>query len=208
MTIDGEKALCRLALASALMQVALILGSWLWSAAFPDSTVRSLLSPSGIRWFFGSFVGNEASPLLVWMLLLGMAAGSVRSSGVLRGMAHIFLPRNHTLTSLQKFAARSSLVLLALEIAVVALLTLTPHALLLSVTGELFPSSFSIAFVPIVAFVSVTVSIVYGLLGNVYHSLVDVVRGLCYDANILVPLLLLYVLANQLYHSVGYVFAL
>ncbi len=208
MRIDAGKVLCRLSLACALMQVALILGSWLWSAARPDSAVRSLLSPGGIRWFFGSFVGNEASPALVWIVLAGMAAGSLRSSGVLRGMVRLFLPAGRPLTSLQKFAARCSLALLAVEMAVVVLLTLPPHALLLSVTGELFPSSFSIAVVPIVAFVCVTVSVFYGLLGHVYQSLSDVVRGLCHDADALTALLLLYVLACQLCHSVAYVFAL
>lgn len=50
-------------------QVVLILTSWLLTAAMPESFPRSLLSAEGIRWFFGRFVGNVESPLLVWLLL-------------------------------------------------------------------------------------------------------------------------------------------
>ena len=40
--------------------IVFILGSWLWSAAMPSSSIRPLLSESGIRWFFGTFVANLA----------------------------------------------------------------------------------------------------------------------------------------------------
>lgn len=32
--------------------IVFILGTWLWSATMPSSPIRSLLSESGIRWFF------------------------------------------------------------------------------------------------------------------------------------------------------------
>ena len=52
----------------AILQVALFLVSWLITAASPETTVRSLLSNEGIRWFFGSVVDNVASPPLVWIV--------------------------------------------------------------------------------------------------------------------------------------------
>ena len=54
-------------------QALLFLVSWLVTAMMPDTAVHSLLSSEGIRWFFGSFVGNVASPVLVWLLILAMA---------------------------------------------------------------------------------------------------------------------------------------
>ncbi len=208
MRIDLEKTACRLTVACVLAQVALVLLSWLWSAAIPDSAVRSLLSPQGIRWFFGGFVGHEASPMLVWLVLAALAVGSVRSSGVVACVTRCLLRRPVSLTPLQRFAVRSTLALLLVEVGAVAVLTLPPHAILLSVTGRLFPSSFSIALVPIVAFVCVTVSVFYGLLAGTFHSLADVCRGVCSESGALGPWLLLYVVACQLCHSVFYVFSL
>ncbi len=207
MRINPEKLVYRLTLACALAQVALVLLSWLWSAAMPDSSVRSLLSSQGIRWFFGGFVGHVASPFLVWLLLGVWAVGSLRSSGVVTSAVHFFASTPSLLTPLQKFAVRSTLALLLLEGGAVAVLTLPPHAILLSVTGRLFPSSFSMALVPIVAFVCVTVSMFYGLLAGTFRSLSDVCRGICSTNHALGPLALLYVVACQLFHSLCYVFS-
>ena len=208
MRIDTEKVIGRLTFAAVAAQVALVLLSWLWSAAFPDSMVRSLLSSQGIRWFFGSFVGHEASPVLVWLVLAVLAAGSLRSSGALGCVARYLSLRSRSLTPLQRFAARSTLALLLVEAGAVAVMTLPPHAILLSVTGHLFPSSFSVALIPTVAFVCVTVSVFYGLLSGTYHSLSEVCRGVCSASRMLGPLVLLYVVACQLLHSVFYVFSL
>ncbi len=208
MRTDPEKLVYRLTLVGALAQVAMVLLSWLWSAAMPDSPVHSLLSAQGIRWFFGGFVEHLASPVLVWLLLAVLAVGSLRSSGVVSCVVRFFSGKPTALTSLQKFAVRSTLALLLLELAVVAVLTLPPHAILLSVTGRLFPSSFSLALVPIAAFVCVTVSLFFGLLAGTYHTLSDVCRGICSASKALGPLVLFYVVACQLCHSVFYVFEL
>ena len=61
-------------------QLALILLSWLVTAAFPELPMRSVLSSEGIRWFFGSFVSNQLSPLLIYFIMAVMAVGAcVRS---------------------------------------------------------------------------------------------------------------------------------
>ena len=41
-----------------LAQIAVILLSWLITAANPDWALHSLLSSEGIRWFFGSLITN------------------------------------------------------------------------------------------------------------------------------------------------------
>lgn len=56
--------------------IVFILGSWLWSATMPSSSIRPLLSESGIRWFFGTFVANLAKPLLIWIILFDVAIGA------------------------------------------------------------------------------------------------------------------------------------
>lgn len=59
-----------------LAQIVLVLASWLITAAMPDVFPRSLLSPEGIRWFFGTFTANLQSPWLVWLLLISIAWGN------------------------------------------------------------------------------------------------------------------------------------
>ena len=66
-----------------LAQIVLVLASWLITAAMPDVFPRSLLSPEGIRWFFGTFTANLQSPWLVWLLLISIAWGTLRASGLL-----------------------------------------------------------------------------------------------------------------------------
>ena len=82
-----------------LFQGILILASWLWTAARPESDVRSLLSSVGIRWFFGTFADNEASVLLVWLLLLSIAWGTFLQSGMAEAVRNIFHLQPHQLSS-------------------------------------------------------------------------------------------------------------
>ena len=80
--INRSHLLSYVALALIIAQVALFLVSWLITAARPEIAMHSLLSSEGLRWFFGQFVQNLATPVLVWLLLLSVAYGCVVSSGL------------------------------------------------------------------------------------------------------------------------------
>lgn len=188
-----------------LGQVIVILGSWVWSAAMPESYVRSLLDDAGIRWLFGTFVANLSNPLLVWIIILDISFGMCAESGLLGSFKMRFMPYQAALDSQTKSGLRASGVLLVIEIAVVVILTLLPHAVLRSVTGSLFPSSFSVSIIPIVAFVGVTLSICYGLFSGTLHNYKDVVKCACHGGNNLKTILVIYVLAVELYYSIVYV---
>ena len=87
-----------------LAEVLLILVSWLLSATMTEG-VRSLLSTEGIRWFFGQFTSMQASPWLVWLLLLSVAWGSVSGSGLIASLTR----RGGTTTPCWLTCARSIL---------------------------------------------------------------------------------------------------
>ena len=154
-----------------LLQVAVIIVSWLVSAAMPDVPIHSLLSSEGIRWFFGTFVDNLLTPLLVWLLLLSMAWSTVSKSRLLSSW------NDRTVSTGRRMALRTSLAVALMLVAVVALLTAVPNAILLSATGELFPSSFSRSIVPVVCFIVTVTAMVYGFLQGNISSLFA-----CYDA--------------------------
>ena len=178
-----------------LAELILILVSWLLSATMTEG-VRSLLSSEGIRWFFGSFVGIMASPLLVWLLLSLIALGSLQKSGLLT------MQQSYR----EKVALRSALLLLILYVAVILLLTVTPNAFLLSITGSLFPSAFSRSLVPIIAFGIVLMSISFGVMSGRINSLPAVLETLSFGISKGAELFVLYILIMQLYESLWFVF--
>ena len=173
-----------------LAQLLLVLGSWILSAALPMSGIRSMLSGEGIRYFLGHFADLMATPLLVWLLLLAMAYGVGLHSGIC-----------HATHSFRSSRARLiALLFAAAYLTVVLLMTVTPHAVLLSASGTLWPSPFSASLVPLTAFGLAMVAAVYGIvagtitsLADIYESFVDGIRR----AAVLLPICLLFVLIYE-----------
>ena len=202
------------ALILVVAELLLVILSWLLSATRLEG-VRSLLSSEGVRWFFGSFTEMVASPLLVWLLLGLCAWGCLQRSGLLTfSPFHLFTSSPFhfftfsPLAYRDKIAMRVSLVFLVLYLVVIALLTLTPHAILLSATGSLFPSAFSRSLVPIVCFGLCLVSLVFGLISGRLHGLADILEALSTGIAQGAPLIIIYLFAIQLYESLQFVFNL
>ena len=180
----------------AIAQVLLVIASWLFSAMMAEG-VRSLLSDEGLRWFFGSFTSMLATPALVWLLLLSMAFGCLYQSGLLSTGLNGY--RAHV-------AWRVVVLLLILYLSVLVSLTAMPHAVLLSSTGQLFPSPFSRAIVPVVSFGIILSSIAYGWTSGRFNSIESVVGSLSFGLAKAAPLFVLYVMLMQFYESLRFVF--
>lgn len=206
MPMKGEKTVRKaytiVATALICCQVAVVIGSWIAAAAMPETTtVRSLLSGDGIRWFLGMFAENLATPYLVWLITLSLAFGAFCKSGIADALAG-----RMKIDAQIRFAFK----LVACEVAVFVLvllsLTIVPHAILLSVTGDLFPSSFSRSLVPVISFAVCVFSISFGVVVGRVKCAWDVFSfpstGLAYAA----PLFLIYILLAQLYFSIAWVF--
>ena len=179
-----------------LAQLLLMLVSWIWSAAMPASGVRSMLSSEGIRWFLGHFTEMLATPLLIWILLLAAAYGCVVSSGLLRGQHSYRAQRARVVTVL--FAV--------IYVGVILLMTIIPHAVLLSADGSLWPSPFSASLVPLVSFGVTAAALIYGTVSGSFLTLGQVTQALVKGLQMTAPLLLLYILLAQLYFSLSFVF--
>lgn len=196
-------------------QLALILLSWLITAAFPELPIRSLLSSEGVRWFFGSFTANQLTPLLAWFITAVMAVGACVRSRLwaafctkISGLLH---RRDSTdgrqgLHYRERIGLRLALAEFMVYVVIMLLLTVVPHAILLSVTGELFPSAFSSSLIPSLSFVLIVMSLSYGVASGTVDSVARMhqvlVGGLEAGARI-VPA---YVIGVQLYMSLLYVF--
>lgn len=183
------------------LQILLFIVSWMTAAVIPMSPVRSLLSAEGVRWFFGMSAENLSNQFLLNIVLLGIALGAFRTGGLLS------LMKVRRFTSYrQRFAIQMVIFELLIIIAAMLYLTVAPHAILLSASGNLFPSSFSDSLVPVLLISLCLFSITYGIASGTYRSLPDVYHGLTASFSMFVPILLLYILAAELYFSFCFVY--
>lgn len=189
-----RRLLNNLTVALALSWCLLVLLSWLLSAMMVDG-VRSMLSSEGIRWFLGHAVYGLCHPLLVWLLMAAMAWGCVTKSRLLTGG-----------DMRRKAGLRVAALLLLLCVAVVALLTALPHAVLLSATGTLWNSPFSHAFIPMLCFTVVLCCMGYGLVVRSFTSVSDITGSLVEGMAKAAPLIMVYMIAMLFYGSFCYIF--
>ena len=212
LTKEGLGVVC---LTLFLSEALLFILSWLLSATRMEG-VRSLISSEGIRWFFGSWQTLFASPLLVWLLLCLIAWGCLRKSGLIKlftfhsslftSLSSLFTFHSSLFTYRDRLALRVSLVFLVIYLVILALLTLTPHAILLSATGHLFPSAFSRSLVPVIAFGVCLVSVTFGLVSGRLRSLADILDALSTGIAHGASLIVVYLFAIQLFESFRFVF--
>ncbi len=200
--MKSDRTIACIALTLGIVELLLALVSWLLGATTDSNTIRSMLSSEGIRWMFGHFAEMLSSRYLVWLVLLSIASGPLWDCGIFR----VF----HLKRSLL-YRERTALFLvgglLLIIIASMLLLTAVPHAVLLSVTGDLYPSPFSESIVPVASFSIALLSVVYGGITSVFSSLTDVYHSLVRGVSRCAPLFLFYILIFQLIYSVRFIFS-
>ena len=93
-------------------------------------------------------------------------------------------------------------------VVVLALLTLMPHAVLLSAVGRLFPSSFTNGLVPVLAFAVGAMSLTYGFMVGKLKTVYDAFLLMSGGVAAVAPLVVVYVFVAELYHSILFVFVI
>ena len=174
-----------------LAQMLLVLVSWVLSVT-TDGGVRSLISGEGIRWFLGNVNDILLSPALVWLLLLSLAFGCLRR-------AFKNYPLRCSKGLLWAFA------FLLVYVVVILLLTITPHAILLSATGSLSHSPFTRALAQLLTVGLLLFAVVYGVVTNAFRSLGEIVESMVTGIQQAAPLLFLYLMFIQFYESLLFV---
>ena len=197
------KYIARLALVLGVFQLIAVLGSWVLKAVNPELPIRSLLSAEGIRWMVGSIGDNLAGRGLVWLLLGSMAFGSVKFCGILD------VPRKWKAMSFwDRFGVMVALAELLVIVVLTLLLTVLPHAVLLGVTGNLYPSSFSKSLFFIICLSVCLICVSFGVVSSRLRSLEEVCDCLVAGISYTLPLWLIYILAIELYASLRFIFVL
>lgn len=186
-----------------LLLVVVVVGSWMVSVAMPGCGFRSMLSQEGIRWFIGHFADIQRSKTLVWLLLAAISSGAWRGSRLSGTLRRVF--RHESVSYHERLGLRTSAVVLAIFIGLVGYLVLAPHAVLRGATGGLVPSPFFTGIIPIVCFTVLAVSSIYGLVSRTYKTIPHLFRALCHGIAQFAPVIVLYILATQLIHSIAFV---
>ena len=183
-----------------LFQIMVVILSWMIKTIYPDFNGRSLLSGEGVRWFLGNFTNNVASNILVWIILIGLSWGSIRASNILQ-----VFKRSHTLSYRERLGFRVVLIEIMIWGIVIVLLSFIPHAAMLSITGQLFPSSFSKSIVPLIAFIALFSSITYGLIIRRLRKGNLIIEALSNGIKQIAPYIIIYIILVQLIYSIKFV---
>ena len=183
-----------------LLQIMVVILSWMIKTIYPDFNGRSLLSGEGVRWFLGNFTNNVASNIFVWIILIGLSWGSIRASNILQ-----VFKRSHTLSYRERLGFRVVLIEIMIWFIVIALLSFIPHAAMLSITGQLFPSSFSKSIVPLIAFIALFSSITYGLIIGRLRKGNLIIEALSNGIKQIAPYIIIYIILVQLIYSIKFV---
>lgn len=183
-----------------LFQIMVVILSWMIKTIYPDFNGRSLLSGEGVRWFLGNFTNNVASNILVWIILIGLSWGAIHASHILQ-----VFKRSHTLSYRERLGFRVVLIEIMIWFIVIALLSFIPHAAMLSITGQLFPSSFSKSIVPLIAFIALFSSITYGLIIGRLRKGNLIIEALSNGIKQIAPYIIIYIILVQLIYSIKFV---
>ena len=183
-----------------LLQIMVVILSWMIKTIYPEFNGRSLLSGEGVRWFLGNFTNNVASNILVWIILIGLSWGAIHASHILQ-----VFKRSHTLSYRERLGFRVVLIEIIIWFTVIALLSFIPHAAMLSITGQLFPSSFSKSIVPLIAFIALFSSITYGLIIGRLRKGNLIIEALSNGIKQIAPYIIIYIILVQLIYSIKFV---
>ena len=193
-----------------MLQLLIVFSSWLITAAFPEVNINSLLSGRGLRWFAGQFTNNLKSNMLVWLILLSIDWGVYKTSG-LHNILCKLLRRHYNFSELryrERVGIRLVLFGFLCFIALSIVFTMLPEAPLLSVTGSLFPSSFSSGLVPALSLIVVVSSLSYGIACGKLKTLSEIYNSISSGLMFCSKLFPMYILLVQLFYIIVYVFNL
>lgn len=192
-----------LSLVLIVAQALLVVCSWILTAAKPNIHMRSILGSDGLRWLFGTFVDNISTPMLVWMLLLGVALGLLWASGLPRALRSY-----RKITGYERMALLVVLWEVVAIVVAIVLLAFVPHAVLLSALGTLLPSSFSASAFPMFTFTLSIIAITYGSITGAFRSVAGMFVAMSDGVGALSPLMVLYAIGMEFYCSLVWVFSL
>lgn len=188
-----------------LLHILLVISSLFFSSAgYP---VNNILSSEGLRWSFLNTVSNVLHEPLIYLIGFFLSWGAFKRSGLDKALLRLFFGRKGTPLSFRQRRALWFVLLLSLLFVVMLLvLVLLPQGILVSVTGQVFPSPFSTGLVPTCMLALVLVSVTYGVIGNTLRTFHEVVQSVYCGLGEYAGWILVYIVGAQFYACLMYIF--
>lgn len=184
-----------------VLQIAVVMGSWVASVLYPELAIRSMFVGESVRWFWSTLADNMSSTILVWLLL----SGAMTELFVGGGLSKAIVSYKQT-TDYERMALMVVAWELVAMFMVLFLLAFVPHAVLLSALGTITPNSYLDSFVIMLIVGVCIMSLTYGMVTGRYASFVDAYGAAASGVATTAPLVIVYLLAAELYCSVVWVF--
>ena len=184
-----------------VLQIAVVMGSWVASVLYPELAIRSMFVGESVRWFWSTLADNMSSTILVWLLL----SGAMTELFVGGGLCKAIVSSKQT-TDYERMALMVVAWELVAMFIVLFLLAFVPHAVLLSALGTITPNSYLDSFVIMLILGVCIMSLTYGMVTGRYASFVDAYGAAASGVATTAPLVIVYLLAAELYCSVVWVF--
>lgn len=192
-------------LIESLLHILLVVSSLVFSSAgYP---INNILSSEGLRWSFMNVVSNVLNDYLALLIGFLMTWGAFKRSGLDSALVRLFCWKHGVPFSFrQRRALWFVLFMTILIFALLSVLVFSSHGILVSVTGRVFPSTFSQGLLPVVMLAVVLVSITYGTIGNTLRSFHEVVQSVYCGLGIYAGWIPVYMLGAQTYACLLYIF--
>ena len=192
-------------LVEVLLHILLVISSLvLSSAGYP---VNNILSSEGLRWSFLNAVSNVLHEPLFYLIGFFLSRGAFKRSGLDKALLRLCIGmRGVPLSFRQRRALWFALLLTLLFVLLLLVLVLFPQGILVSVTGRVFPSPFSVGLVPTCMVALVLVSVTYGVIGNTLRTFHEVVQSIYCGLGEYAGWILVYLLGAQSYACLMYIF--
>lgn len=188
-----------------IAEVFIIFLSWMLCTVYPEIPIRSMLSDEGIRWLFGHITENINGFIIIYIIMIGMTYGTIKASGFIGRIKRLAKHKEET-DYRDKMAFIAICAELTIYVLSMALLALKPHAILLSATGNLYPSSFSVSIIPslcsIVCLMMWTFAFFTKSMTSVYNCISSLVDGI----KAVAPLIVAYIFIWQLIQTIYFIF--
>lgn len=139
----------------------LMLGSWVLSIL--GLPLNNILSSEGLRWFFRLRFNPMEAQVIGFVLMTIISLGAITDSGLWGDLLLLFNRNQRPLNMRQRRALFAVLILVIFSVFAFLLLIMAPSAILLSVTGHLWPSPFIVGIIRGFVINLLFQSMVYGL---------------------------------------------
>ena len=189
-----------------LLEVIIIVASWIVSVLWQEYGFTPLISYRGIRWMVGELPEIVASHWLLTIILFGMTLG-VSSAAFRKGISSSLPPSTSSKTSkyAERIAIHATIVVAVIFLSLLTYWIAGPGTLLLSATGTFLGSSLSKGIIPLSLFFCSLLSVTFGLFSGRIPNLSALFSSMVGGVEKTVPFLILYIFIALCISSVRFV---